>query len=280
MRIFVFAYDRYARMSTSLMLERADIDHVVLCHTEQARQQFIDHGTARPERIIATGMPRGLPHNRNAALEMLKHDEWALFLNDDLIECHGVGEQNLFPDRRIPVDRDNQNDFYELYNDVLPMSEMLRRANVLAHQCERIGSRLGGFTPSYNIVNRGPKWRMNVLVDGRAIVVRKGTLRWDTSIETIEDYAWTARNLERYGVTLVDLWTEPRCSRYTLGGYGTREARADGKKRDVLRMLRTYPDTVRRSKQRAEPGAHLAIKRTMSPKHRERLIALLNDGPV
>jgi len=280
MRIFVFAYDRYRSMTTSKMLTQEGIDHVVLCHTEDARQQFIDAGTAQAEQIVATGAPQGLPHNRNAALDMMQRDEWALFLNDDLIRCHGVGRQHLFPERQIPVTRENQNDWYDLYDDVLPMSEFIRRAAVVAYQCDTIGARLGGFAPSYNITNRGRKWRLNVLADGRALVVKKGTMRWDTTIETIEDYSWTARNLERYGLVLVDLWTEPRCSRYSLGGYGSREQRAEAKRRDVVRMLRTHPDTVRKAKQKAEPGGHLAIRRSLSPSQRERIVTMLNKGPI
>ena len=84
MKTFVFAYDRFATMTTPAMLDAEGIDHIVLCHTEEQKQKFIEHGTADPKKLIATGQPKGIARNRNAALEMMDDDEWALFLVDDM----------------------------------------------------------------------------------------------------------------------------------------------------------------------------------------------------
>ena len=83
-KVFVFAYDRFESMTTSLMLEEAGVDHRVLCHDTVAKERFIDGGRVRPARLVATRQPKGLAYNRNAALEMMSDGEWALFLVDDV----------------------------------------------------------------------------------------------------------------------------------------------------------------------------------------------------
>ena len=57
MRIFVFTYDRFETITTSEYLK--DVPHIVLCHTEEQKTQFIKAGRIHGD-IVATGQPKGL----------------------------------------------------------------------------------------------------------------------------------------------------------------------------------------------------------------------------
>ena len=83
MKIFIFTYDRFNEITTSRYF--AQHDHFVLCHSKQAKDKFLQSGNIFGE-IIATEKTKGLSYNRNAALDMMQPNEWALFFVDDLIK--------------------------------------------------------------------------------------------------------------------------------------------------------------------------------------------------
>jgi hypothetical protein len=97
MRTFIFTYNRYDSITSSMMWEEAGLDHTVLCHTDEAAEQFTAHGRVNPDRLHVTGAPKGLANNRNAALDMMDDGEWALFLVDDLKTLTEVADYDTRP---------------------------------------------------------------------------------------------------------------------------------------------------------------------------------------
>lgn len=251
-------------MSTSILLEAEAIEHVVLCHTEEARDKFIEGGTARPERLVATGQPKGLGNNRNAALDMMEDGEWALFLVDDLKNVTAVDDYWGRNDARLGITMGNQKIVGPTTKQPMTMRAYLQSAYELAAVCESMGAHLGGFCGIANPLFRDAKWRFNVLADGRAWIVKKSSLRFDTGAQLIDDMCWTAQNIQRFGVVVVNQWVLPDCKRYTTGAFGSIEQRLPQKAKEAAYLVENYPGLIRFAKKTGWPdGTHVQLKRTL-----------------
>lgn len=272
MRTFIFTYNRYDSISTPMFWEEAGLDHTVLCHTEEAAEQFIEHGRVNPDRLIATGEPKGLAHNRNAALDMMEDGEWALFLVDDLKSLTEVADYDTRTAPTLGINLKNQKQIAPTMKQPLTPDRFMERCDELATACETVGAKLGGYAGIDNPLFRDRKWKFNSLADGRCWVVQKSSLRLDTGAHSIDDYCWTAQNIDRYGVVVVNQWVLPDCARYTPGGYGSIEDRMPQKLKETRHLVNTYPHLIAyKDKKGHPPGGHVTIRRTLGNDHRRAL---------
>ncbi|WP_395772562.1 hypothetical protein [Arenimonas sp.] len=263
-RVFVFTYDRYETITTSPMLEAENIEHVVLCHSEEQKDHFIEAGRVRPDRIIATGEPRGLAYNRNIALDMMTEGEWAMFLVDDLRSVSSVDTYDTELEASpLPITMENQSEWRPRFRTKISLETFLERAHKDTEHAEKMGAHLVGFCGVGNVLFRTKKWTYNTFADGRAWMVQKTDLRFDRNVHTIDDLCWTALNIDRFGVTVNDNWILPDCSRYTAGGYGSISDRLEQKMTEIDYLVRTYPHLITtRAKKGWPEGSHAVLRRT------------------
>lgn len=260
MKVFVFAYDRYDTITTSLMLEEDGVEHTVLCHTEEQKQKFIDGGRVRPDRLLVTGKDKGLSRNRNAALDLMEEGEWALFLVDDLTGVYELSNYDKATSP-LPIDYANQNYYRLRFKTKVSMAQFHRRAEEYAELCEANGAWLGGFTASEGALYRKKHYLTNVMCDGRAWVVRKSDIRFDENANCIDDYSFTAANIQRFGIIVVNQWIEPACKRYGKGGYGSKEDRMEQKIRECAYLVGKYPHLLAYRPKKGFPyGAHIVFR--------------------
>ena len=82
MKVFTFFYNRFETATTSKALYENGIKHTVLMHHRSDYEKFKKNDTifGTPE---VTNFPRGLAHQRNAALDIMNMNEWAVCRCDD-----------------------------------------------------------------------------------------------------------------------------------------------------------------------------------------------------
>lgn len=268
LKIFVFGYNRYDSMSTSLMLEQEGIEHYVLCHTQEAADLFVENGTAKRERLIVTGNSRGLAYQRNFALEMMSEGEWALFLVDDLKSVSELRNYDRTREAKLPITIANQNHYGKRFENEITMAQFLTRAQEVIAQCEKHDCNLGGFAGINNPLYRAKHWSYNVLADGRAWVIRKTHLRFDENVQLIDDLCWTALNIKHFGLVIVNQWVLPDCRRYSAGAFGSIEERMPQKMREAKYLVETYPELISFKEKAGWPfGAHVVLRQRNKPKH-------------
>ena len=268
MKVFVFGYNRYDSMTTSLAFENEGIDHTVLIHTEDAKEQFIANGTAKAERLVVTNNPRGLAYQRNTALEMMADGEWALFMVDDLKEVSELRNYDRTTSPSLPITMANQKHYTERFNNPITMRQFMKRADELVNKCETHGAHLGGFCGINNPVYRAKHWVYNVLADGRAWVVRKTHLRFDEKVQLIDDLCWTALNIKHFGLVIVNQWVLPDCRRYSAGAFGSIEERLPQKMAEAKYLVETYPELIAYKEKAGWPfGSHCVLRQRNKPKH-------------
>src|SRR5262245_28152056 len=142
MRVFVFTYDRYDSITTSMMLAADGVEHTVLCHDEVARQRFIHHGRVEAKNIVATGVPKGLANQRNWCLEHMERDEWVLQFVDDLKTVTEVANYDT-RGTRLGITTDNQRAFAGQMDTPIDLAKFMERAEEVVAACEQVGARLG-----------------------------------------------------------------------------------------------------------------------------------------
>jgi len=263
MRVFVFTYDRYDSLTTPLMLDADGVEHTVLCHSERDRQRFIDAGRVRAEAIIATGEPKGLANQRNWCLEHCEQDEWTMQFVDDLRSTSEVADYET-RGQRLGITIENQKLFKGQMQVPISLTKFMQRAEEVVDACERVGARLGGFCGIANPVFRDHKWRFNVIVDGRAWVIKKGALRFDPVAQMVDDVCFTAQNIERYGVVVINQWVLPDCRRYTAGSFQSIDNRMAQKMQEAAHLVATYPQTLRYADKTGwPPNSHVTLRRTL-----------------
>lgn len=268
MKVFVFGYNRYDTMTTSSMFEAEGISHQVLVHTDEAAQQFIEHRTAEANRLVVTGNPKGLANQRNTALEMMAEGEWALFMVDDLKTVTELRNYDRTTTASLPITEKTQKHYGERFKNPVTMAQFMVRATELAAKCDTHGAHLGGFCGINNPLYRARHWSYNVLADGRAWVVRKTALRFDTKVQLIDDLCWTALNIKHHGLVIVNQWVLPDCKRYSAGAFGSIEERLPQKMEEAKYLVDTYPELITYKEKAGWPyGSHVVLRQRNKPKH-------------
>ena len=261
LKVFVFTYDRYDSITTAPMLATESIPHTVLCHDATAMSRFIDAGTVAADSIVATGQPKGLANNRNAALEMMDDGEWAMFLVDDLKSVSELDTYDEEHGEELPITMANQKDYRHRFDRQITMRQFLHRAQASARYGQRMNANLVGFCGINNPLYRRKKWKVNVLADGRAWMVRKTHLRFDPNAQMIDDLAWTALNIKEFGTVIVNDWVLPDCRRYTAGAYGSIDERMEQKLREAKHLVTTYPEYIAYKEKAGWPtGSHVVLR--------------------
>ncbi len=265
MKVFVFTYDRYESISTPSLLESSWVEHFVLCHSEEAKKRFIDAGRVSLGRLIATGQPKGLANNRNAALEMMKEGEWAVFLVDDLKHVTELADYDKIATGRVRIDLQNYKKYRLLFKKRIDLAKFMHRAEETRMACEAVGAKLGGFSGTDAPLYRDSKWKFNALADGRAWVIQKSKLRFDAKAQLIDDLCWTARNIQAFGAVVVNQWVLPECRRFTAGAYGSIQERMPQKMIEARHLVENYPGFICYGRKAGWPsGSHVVLRRTLN----------------
>lgn len=242
MKIFVFAYNRFETMTTPSHLAREGIEHIVLCHSEEDRQRFIDKGVAQKSSIIATGNPRGLTKQRNYALSLMEEGEWALFMNDDFIKVQIITPYYKdYSLKHLPITLENQTHYRHAFNNTVSLNEFLDELPRIIKESEQEGIYLVGFALHDNTLARKKRVSYSGLADGRCWLLRKTHLRFDEEVNALEDRDFTAQNLITFGKLRIENWICPYFSRLTKGGFGLMAEREQERTREVYYLLNKYP---------------------------------------
>lgn len=260
-KVFTFFYNRFTDATTSLALKENGIEHNVLIHKEQDFIKFKKGGTIAGNPII-TNKPKGLAHQRNAALDLMKEGEWAVFMCDDFQKVLSYPVKEIMNKHtKINVTIENQSE-YQLTNDkhYMSLKEMFTMFPKLIEIAEKNKIKLIGFGLHANPLNLGRKFATRGLADGRFWIVKKSNYRFDKNIQMVDDVCWTAENLIRHNNVLILNWTVPFFKRYTAGAFGSISERKEQRLRECKYLANKFNPLIRIAhKANWDYGTHVRI---------------------
>jgi hypothetical protein len=186
--------------------------------------------------------------------------EWAMFLVDDLKHVTELSNYDRATDP-LPITIKNNGRYTSRFQHKISLQKFLQRAEELRAICDKNNCYLGGWCGISNPLFRANKYKVNVLADGRAWIVKKSDLRFDEKAQMIDDLCWTALNIKHHGIVIVDQWICPDCRRYTKGGFGSIEARMEQKLEEAAHLVKTYPELITYKKKARWPeGSHVILR--------------------
>jgi len=257
MKIIIFTYDRYDSISTSKYFK--DVEHIVLCHSEEDKEKFIAGGNIYGD-LIATKQPKGLSNNRNFALDMLKEGEWAVFLVDDLIEITMLNEYKKYKNN-IGCDFNSVKYFRKEFKKPCTANEFLNICEETINHADQKGFSLCGFSLTDNPLFRDKKYSYWSLSDGRCWAVKKTHLRFDENVQLIDDTYFTALNLKNFGGVVNNNWLLPNCKRYTAGAFGSIKSRMEQKIKECKYLTDKFPEFITYADKKGwKPFSHVKIR--------------------
>jgi len=260
-KVFTFFYNRFTDATTSLALKENGIEHNVLIHKEEDYIKFKEGGTIGGNPII-TNQPKGLAYQRNAALDLMEKDEWAVFMCDDFQKILSYPIKEIMNKHtKINVTIENQSE-YQLTNEKHKMSlkEMFTMFPRLIKLAEKNNIKLIGFGLHSNPLNLGRKFATRGLADGRFWLVKKSDYRFDENVQMVDDVCWTAENLIRHNNVLILNWTVPFFKRYTAGAFGSISERKEQRLKECKYLANKFNPLIRiANKANWDYGTHVRI---------------------
>jgi len=236
-KIFTLYYDRFDTATTSKALIEAELKHTILCHSNKEKFNNI-YGD-----IIQTNKPKGIQHNLNSGLDLLKNNEWGIFLSDDYKKSFKLDkEKNKFV----------QCNLKEVFNNLLNTIKV----------ADKLGVKLVGLNSTGNALYAAKKYGKFGLVDGRMFAIKKTSFKWREDINTITDYYASLYHMNKYGGNLILQDSYCEFERYASDGIGTAEHRSEDKKKDIIILKNLFPKMVKvKDKVGQLKGTHIRINR-------------------
>ena len=260
-KVFTFFYNRFTDATTSLALQENGIEHNVLIHKQEDYIKFKNGGTIAGNPII-TNEPKGLAYQRNAALELMNENEWAVFMCDDFQKVLSYSINDIYTKpNKLDITFENQMQ-YALRNDKnqMTLKEMFTMFPKLIQLAEKNKVYLIGFGLHTNPINLRSKFTTRGLADGRFWLVKKSNYKFDNNVQMVDDVAWTAENIIRHGKILVLNWCVPLFKRYTAGAFGSISERKEQRLKECKYLANKYYPLIKIAKKpNWDYGTHVRL---------------------
>lgn len=264
MKIFIPSYNRPKRaynLSLPYLFEEAKIPYTLALHNPQQLELYALHSGLPAERMRVMNAPIGMSNIRQAILDIVPEGEWLLMMDDNVTGFTAVDDeyQRL---EKLPVKQDPKH-YRAIYEQKIPLFRFLEYAQETVAKAESIGAKLCGFATTENFFFRDRKWRTVGYVIGRATLIKKTGLKYDLNIQQMDDYAFTAENLRRFGLVLVNNYAVPQKKHYQNGGCGTYTERLQSKIADCQYLMNKFPGLFSyKKKAGTHPLAELHVRFT------------------
>lgn len=262
MKIFVNSLNRPDTISVHRLLDESGLDYTLILHSEEQRERYLQNPTISPEKILVSNQPVGMALNRNWLLENLVEDgEWYLILDDNITEFQAVPQPEYeLPELPVQAQPELYKKLYERPITARQFVEEVCEPSIV--EAERIGAKLVGFGSTTNFFFRARKYRHVGYVIGKTQLIKKTSLRYDLSgVQAMDDYLWTAQNLETFGKVLINNYAVALKKHYAPGGIGTYEQRLPAKLRECAWLMERFPGLFRyKEKAGCDPKAEIQIR--------------------
>lgn len=259
MKIFILSKGRADSISTHKLFD--DYDYKIVLHNEDEKTAYLKNDSISPEKLIVSGAPFGVAHQRQWIQDnLVEKGEWYVSLDDNIRAFQAVPLPH-YAKESIPVQIDPKSKelfetpcsaktFLEICGNMAAIGEIERAYNI-------------GFGTTPNFFFRGRKLRYVGYVISKACVRKNVGTPFELEAQSMEDYAYTAETLLRYGKVLINNYVFPVAGHYEKGGIGTYAERLPHKIKDSAYLMKKYPGLFRNPKKKtADSQGELMIRFT------------------
>lgn len=263
MKIFINSYNRPDVISTPMLLdESGTFDYKIILHNKEEYDRYVLNPKIRPETLLVANQPVGMAGIRNWILEnLVKDGEWYMLLDDNFTEFQCVPGEAY---QAFSIDTKKESEVAKkLFETKVSFRRVIQVAGDSIMMAEKTGAKLIGFGSNLNFFFRSKKFREVGYVIGKMQLIKKTALRYDLNVSAMDDYCWTAQNLEVFGKVLINNYCVGVKKHYAPGGIGVYEDRLAMKLKEVDYMMKRYPGLFRyKVKTGCHPKAEIQVRFT------------------
>ena len=184
MHIYIPTYNRPTTHSTYHVLKKMGIKSTLVFHDQLSLEKYVENGVDAEDCLCLNAKP-GLANNRNAILDYVQ-DEWHIQMSDDALDFQMV-HPDYYSHEEIDVKVEPKK-WRPLFEEVVKDGKTLMNIfEETKKKAEKEGAFYAGFAITSNHFFRPKKYMTAGLVDGRCILIRKGSLRYDPNVNSIDD---------------------------------------------------------------------------------------------
>lgn len=262
-KVFIPSYNRPLTITTPQLLDKLNMpNYVVLLHSEEQRQLYLQNKKLDPNRLLVTHQPPGVTNQRNFITKTLvPFGQWYISMDDNITAFRGVAPHLYAGRLTLPV-QDKAFD-RKAFEHTLEGDDLRQRLQDEQLYAERNGIFYIGFATVPNFYFLGKKRRHVGYVISKAVLIFNQKIGYDPNLEAMEDFGFCAEHHLRHGKVLINNWFWPQAQHYQPGGIGTYEQRVPRKRRDCAYLLKKYPGFFRyKAKKGCDPLAELQVRFT------------------
>lgn len=257
MKVIILSKGRPDTISTHKLFE----DYILVLHTEEEKAEYLKNPTISPEKVVVSNAPFGVAYQRQWIQDnLIKPNEWYISLDDNIRSFQAVTDPHYWQEE-LPVKTDKS--MKAIYDTPCSTGRFLHICSEMAGKGERERIYNIGFGTTANFFFRDKKFRYVGYVISKAVVRKNVGTPFATDAQAMEDYAYTAETLLRYGKVLINNYVFPVAGHYEKGGIGTYAERLPKKIEACEILMRRYPGLFRHPKKKGtDPKGELAIRFT------------------
>lgn len=262
MKIFINSHNRSEVISTPMLLDDCAIPYTIILHNEEQKELYLKNPKIKPETLFVANQPVNMTGIRNWILEnLVDTGEWYVILDDNITEFQCVSDE-FYSKEDLPVKTETSK-YKEVFENKVDAKRMVQVFQESIIEAEKIGANLIGFASTPNFFFRNKKYRQVGYVIGKTQIIKKTDLRYELQVSAMDDYLWTALNLERFGKVLINNYFVAIKKHYAKGGIGTYQERLPAKLKDCDYLMKRFNGLFRyKIKAGTDPKAELAIRFT------------------
>lgn len=264
MRIYIPSKGRAHAITTHRLLNVRDIPYHIVVDNEDERAAYLANPGIADERILVSGQS-SLVATRQWILDRTPLGEWVMMMDDDIRCFYALEEPWYQQDEYVLTDSAEDRAVWRpRFRHVLHADEFLAHAEEDMWLAEQLGANLVGYDQTENYLFRERRYRMVEYVSFDTFITRRTDADFDLSLESIDDFYFTALHLELDGKVLVNHWIRPNATHYKPGGLGPKDyERAMKRLRDCERIMARWPGLFRLKRLRPSdrvPHPDLALR--------------------
>ena len=205
--------------------------------------------------IIVSNTPLGVSYQRQWIIDnLVPRGEWFVTADDNIEYCTAV------PKLSYEAGKCDDRDQFASVSSLEYMNWVI--SDTIA-EADKIGANYCGFAVVDNYYFRTKKFRYVGYVISKLAMIKNVGVPYDSRIQAMDDYGYTAENLLRYGKVLINNFLFPIAKHYEAGGIGTYEERMPKKQHDCRYLMMKYPELFRyKTKAGCDPKSEIQVRFT------------------
>ncbi len=256
--IIIPSKGRAHSLTTPMLLDKYGIDYKIVLHNEDDKKEYLKNTKLNHEKIVVANVPYGMSQIMKYIKSTIEENEWILKLDDNITEFTAVADDYYEKDELNVEDKTINWD--EVYKTKISPTKFLTIIEKTKEKADEVGAKYVGFATTDNHYFRGKKWREVGYVLGKMTLIKHSDAEFDTNIIAMDDYGYTADNIEKYGKVLINNYIKSIAGHYVKGGCGTYEERLPAKLKDCEYLMKKYPKLFRyKTKTGCHPKAELQV---------------------